>query len=78
VQLTRNGIEHRHQFKFGAFRSEAAALALARARRDQLRAEKAAGTNGGPGAVASRRRAGAAFFSKEDIEAVRRVRRPIE
>jgi len=39
VQLTRNGIEHRHQFKFGAFRSEAEALALARARRDQLMRE---------------------------------------
>jgi hypothetical protein len=36
VQLTRNGIEHRHQFKFGPFRSEAEALALAQARRDQL------------------------------------------
>jgi hypothetical protein len=39
VQLKRNGIEHRHQFKFGANRSEPEALALAQARRDQLMQE---------------------------------------
>lgn len=39
VQLTRNGIEHRHQFKFGANRSEAEALALAQAQRDRLMQE---------------------------------------
>jgi hypothetical protein len=39
VQLTRNGIEHRHCFKFGANRSESEALALAQARRDQLMQE---------------------------------------
>jgi hypothetical protein len=39
VQLSRNGIEHRHLFKFGAIRSEPEALALAQARRDQLMQE---------------------------------------
>jgi hypothetical protein len=36
VRLSRNGIEHRHLFKFGAIRSEPEALALAQALRDQL------------------------------------------